>query len=644
MQTSQRLVRRRPPKDLRENLKYRTALRRAAIGNKALQEALKEASRLDPLFFFNTFLWLYEPRPRKGLPKKVPFITWPHQDPVIEELERAIEFSDGEDFGVEAGRDCGLEKSRGEGASWICMMVILRRWLFDDLFAAGCVSKTELDCDNPTNPDSLFWKLDWQIEQLPGWMVPEYTRTTSKHSFYNHEKKSTIQGFAAIGDVASGGRKTLFFMDELAKFPRPADRESMDSVQFVTNCRIFVSTPKGAEGKYYELMHEPSNMLKLRLHWTDNPTRNRGMYRVVRGQFVAVDPQNNPLPPGYEAKAKPLLEDLRLKGFKIEDVVRSPWYDHQCNRPGATPAGIAQELDLDYGGSEYPVFSDDFKHVAKMSTGAPTLEGRFGYDTETLEFDWQTQAGGPFKLWVPLDLDRKPPSHTQYVAGVDISSGRAGTHTSNSVISVWDRITGHQAAEFAINSMPPEVFAPFCIAVCRWFRDAFLIFEGNYAGQTFVNATTQWRYTNVYWRLTEFKQTRRRQNRMGWWASDSAKQSVLDEFSRAVSAKEAVLRSDWTLQECSEFVIEKGKYQHRAERSNDDADGAKAHGDRVIAAALAWEGIRYLGAPRGNIAAKAVDPADPDYTTEPPKGSMAYRFAEMERELERLQDNSEDFE
>src|SRR5688572_23358855 len=105
------------PKDLEENLQYRKALRLRADGQPQVQAQLITACKHDVLFFFNAFCYLFEPRPRffpDGRKKSnvIPFITWPHQDKAVLEILQHL------------GReDVGIIKSRGEGASWIAILL-----------------------------------------------------------------------------------------------------------------------------------------------------------------------------------------------------------------------------------------------------------------------------------------------------------------------------------------------------------------------------------------------------------------------------------------------------------------------------------------------------------------------------------------
>jgi hypothetical protein len=583
------------PKDLEANLAYRIELRRKAQASPRFQAALLKASREDVLFWINAFCWAYEPRPRivdgVKMPHTIPFITWSHQDPVILEIKKHLGFE-----------DIGAEKSRGEGASWIASLLALHDWTFEPLTAIGLVSRNEAAVDNPEDPDSLFWKIDWELTQLPFWMRPPFKRRLDQHTLRNLSNGSTITGYAATGDVASGGRKKWFLMDELAKFDRGPDAEAMASTQYVTNSRLVVSTPKGSEGAYYDLMHQPSSMVKVVLDWKDNITRNRGLYTLQNSIPVAIDPVNNPLPKGYATESVEILSRLRNKGFKLDGSVRSPWYDHECDRPGATPQNIAQELDRDYGGSMYRIFGNDFFDRTEDSVRKPFVAGMLDYSKETLEPSWDTIEAGPMHLWTTLDAQRRPPQHP-YAIGADVSTGLGGSYTSNSVVTVIDMLTREQVLEYACNTMSVPDFADLCIALAKWFHGAYLSWEHNGPGAGFTARVKTQRYPNCYLRASYWRSgSKKRSKELGWWTDDKTKEKMFSELARAVKVRELVLRSEMLVTECGQYVRLGGKIEHiMAANTADESSRGKAHGDRVIAAGVCLQAVldRPLSRPGG---------------------------------------------
>jgi hypothetical protein len=610
----------RVPLDLYENLMFRRDMMVRCGKDVGFRQGMMQACAEDPLFFFNAFCWVYEPRPRFNngvrLPTQVPFISWEHQIPAILQIAENI-----------GQCDIGVEKSRGEGMSWMGVLLACHDWLFSPMTAIGLVSKDENSVDDPNDPDSLMWKCDFTLKKLPNWMSGElgkdYKRDVTKHVLRNLRNESTISGYSATGNVASGGRKKWFLKDELAKFPRPADKHAMASTQHVTECRLIVSTPLGNSGAYYDAMHEPSNMVKIVLDWKQNPTRNRGLYKWEKGMPVAVDPENNPLPDNYKNVDQDVLDiisRLRRKGFTIEGKVRSPWYDRECDRAGATPQNIAQELDRDYGGSAYRIFGDSFVEKGMDAIAAPVLEGDIDFKQEDLEqVRFDEIEGAPCKLWFPLSSIQKPPQ-SNYVVGCDVSSGTGGSYTSNSTMIAFDMRTGEQVLEYASNTIAPTMFADLAIAVSKWMFDAYLAWEHNGPGASFTKQVLNRHYDNIYYRKSQSRRGRRSSKEAGWWTDEKTKEVMFGEFQSAVLMNEICVRSKELLTECSRYVRKEGRISHALTKDAADDSKGVSHGDRTIAACVALQAMKDR--PSLTEASLDVDIA--------PLGTMARRLQDFE--------------
>jgi hypothetical protein len=608
------------PKTLQANLAYRIDLRKRAALDAGFRRAILTACKHDAMYFYNAWCWVFEPRPEIVNGKKqshiIPFITWPHQDPVFLEALKHLGYE-----------DIGIKKSRGEGGSWFAVSEAVRQWNFEPLATIGLVSRNEAAVDSPLDPDSLFWKIDWLLSKLPKWMVGikdvDWKRSIAEHSLVNKRNGSTITGYAATGDVASGGRKAWFLMDELAKFPKGQDVDAMASTQYVTNSRLVISTPKGSTGAYAKIMHTPGG-IKLTLDWKDNPTRNRGLYTMKNDRPVAVDPVNNPLRPDYDPPSPAILDllsKLRREGFNVDNSIRSPWYDKQCDRFNATPTSVAQELDQDFGGSVQRVFEHEFFKAADSTVSEPTRRGNLRFDQETLEPEFGTTDAGKVMLWTPLDKDGRPPKGS-YAAGADICSGAGGEYTSNSAVVVYNKTTYEQVAEFVVNTMKPDDFADFCIALCKWFWDADLNCERNGgSGQTFTNRVIEMLYPNVYRPVANESRYSKKRSRDIFWHSDPKKKdAVIGAFARSVRQSELKIRSKELARECGEYVWDGGVPVHEAERKTmDEGQKGTAHGDRVIAAAVAWLGIR------DRTSIKVQEKNRHHSIINPPYGTLAWR-------------------
>lgn len=603
------------PTDPAANLDFRKTVRDLAADDLDYRHRITDMCARDSLFWLTTFCVLFEPRPE---PQILPFIPWSNQVPVWKELERWL--------GV---CDLGLEKSRGEGASWMITMLCLHKWIYLPMFAAGFVSKDEASVDNPENPDSLFWKIQFQLDHLPFWMMNEewYDRSRKDHTFVNELNGATLSGFAATGTVASGGRKTVMVMDELGKFPRGFDQAAMNSTQHVTDCRWLIGTPTGPEGAYFEAMCGDNNMRKLVLDWTKNPTRNQGAYKVLiesdnsrrvelvdygywmqeaadRGRGFASRAEASRAAAGIvdETDANPFGYPFMLTGpFVKHDSLRSPWYDLQCQRPNATPQSIAQELDRDYGGATSRFFDANMLVRMQKLCFPPHVAGEMalpahpdGHD-ELQKCKFKEMYGGRLKLWFKPDVHGRVPQCRSYVIGVDISAGGGGVKTSNSALEIVDYTIGRQVGEFLSPQIAPDELADLAVALCYWFNHegtpAVLIWEANGPnGSQFGQRITQLGFSNIYYRGTVEEYTEAETRKMGWWSSNKTKPALLGEWARAVAAGQLEVNSYQCLEEAKSYVNKPGgKVEHIAQSAEKDPSGAgERHGDPVIGLALAW--------------------------------------------------------
>jgi hypothetical protein len=312
--------------------------------------------------------------------------------------------------------------------------------------------------------------------------------------------------------------------------------------------------------------------------------------------------------------------------------VRSPYYDQECSRPGATPQTIAQELDRDYGGSEYQIFGKELYEAGKENILNPYQKGILFYDEETLEPDYNETEDGPFELWCHRDSRGIPVNSGQYVIGCDISAGLGGDYTSNSVMFIMDTVTGQQVGEFATNTVRPEAFADMTIAASKWFNNAYLIWEMNGPpGGAFTKQILERKYPYIYYREIENKTYRKKTRNPGWFSTEKNKLAVLSQMAAAIKSGQYCVRSDKLLNECRQYVYRNGKVVHsRSVRTMDDSAKGQAHGDRVIAAAIAW----HAGKDRPAVSKEDRD----DYEDNIPYGCMAWRFKESEMRKLALKD------
>ena len=624
------------PKNPEENLRWRVAWREAAVRDKGVRRDFRQAAMEDVLFWFSAFGFCFEPR---ASIKVLPFVPWKHQESVMVEMDKSIDEAEKLYKSSQTCLDVIVDKSRGQGATWMYLMICLRRWLRDPMFSAGLVTRTEALVDSDRDPDTLLWKVIWAIKQLPVWMIPEgfsfrKHRNVNEHSLLNPENGASIVGYSATGDVARGGRKTVFCIDEIGGkdfITGGKDHGVMNSTQHVANCRLLVSTFGGDTGAFYDAVQDAkkgdSDAVYLVLDWKDNPNQNRKLYTYKHGTFRNVNyRKHGGKITALEIKAlKKQHGKLQRRGYKIEDVVRNSWYNHQCLRPGATPRGVAQELDRDPKGTVSKVISAEVIDRAKADHARPPdFKGRLIVDMEAGELvpPYLVQDdSGELSLWFTPDLNGNPPWGCHSV-GVDIGGGTGGAYTANSVASVVNKMTGEQVAEWASNLVDTRRFGIICVALCRWFYNATLIPEANFKGGFFKVVEDELCYPKLWMRESEMHGVRTMTKKAGFWlANDDMKLTLFEGMVAAIGNQTFIPRSKTMLEECGQYEWKDGKIIHiGAVRTDDDGAKKKTHSDRVIAAALA---VYEMG----------ESPVPDDTEAEPlraPDGSMAARLRDLD--------------
>lgn len=582
------------PSDMEGNLRWRAAVHRRVLEEPDYADIIRDACSKDPLFFLNGFGWTYDPR---RVPfSKLPFILYPFQQDAVMRLINAV-----------GSHDILVEKSRDMGASWICVSALTWCWLFRTGQSFLFVSRVEEYVDAAGNPKSMFWKLDYLLDNLPRWLRPSgYNANDHRRKLHieNPENGSVVDGESTTGNVARGDRRTAILLDEFAAVEQ--GHRVLSSTRDATNCRIFNSTPAGTNNAFYDMRQ--SSVEKLRLHWTAHPVKSRGLYTT-----------------GSDGKLK-VLDEFYQEGYDpiLDGKVRSPWYDNECKR-AVNFQEIAQELDIDYAGSGYQFFNASaIQEAIRKYARPPIAIGDLEYDDKTAEqIRFREDGSGSLRLWCLLGKEDSPPIDHKYVVGVDVS---AGTGASNSCISIWDSVTAEKVAEYVNSHIRPEDLAKQSVALCRWFGNAFLIWESNGPGRQFGSRIMELGYGNVYLRRRDEAISGKVSDIPGWASTRETKKVLIGDYRYAVERGECVNRSKEAMEETLEYVFANdGVPEHSRAIGKGDLTGAKAsHGDRVVADALAVKGL-------GECIKRPVL-VEPEI----PIGSLAWRNKNREQEKQPL--------
>ena len=545
------------PKDLSANLKFRQdLLLMGGSDRKAAEELFIMCSR-DLLFYVNAFCWTYDPRVGDGT---LPFLTYEFQDESLLAIDAAI-----------GSHDLLIKKSRDMGASWMLLTVFEWRWHFKNSQSFLLVSRNEDYVDKAGNPKSLFWKIDFIHKFLPGWLLPRTTRT--KLRLTNEDNGSSIDGESTTGDVARGDRRTAIGLDEFAAFDVDAGYRALASTRDATNSRIFNSTPSGTNNAFYDFATSEA-IEQLTLHWTRHPIKAAGLYEDKQGKK------------------------------------RSPWYDEECKRC-ANIQEIAQELDIDFAGSDYQFFDTMIIDRLMEETGSnPIAVGELKYNAVTGEPEgFGDVPKGTLRLWIYPDAQGGLPTDRRYVIGADIATG---TGSSNSVLSGGDCKTGEKVAELVTPNLRPDQLATYAFALGRWFHgtdnEAMQIWEAPGPGRNYGDRLIELGYKDIWYKK---EQSGKRSKIPGWWPTKDEKRVLYSDYRTALSTKHFINRSVDALRECKEIIFAAtGWITHsRSLRTVDPSGARENHGDRPTADALLWKGMQkpypvqvpVVGIPEGSM-------------------------------------------
>jgi hypothetical protein len=571
------------PKGPVSNLLFRQEICRRAMVEPEFAGMMRTACRADPFFYFNTFTWTYNPaRPHPR--KHVPFVTYGYQDKALDVI-----FDSLEDL-----FDISVEKSRQMGASVLFSYVIQYCWRFRQGQNFMMLSRSDEYVDRTDEPKALFYKINYIHRYLPRWLMPSGWNPRLHRKvkrIVNPENGNTVVGEATTENSASGGTYTAVLHDEFSKCD--VGMGILKSTRAATGTRWFNATPQGTGNAHYRIVQHshqnPRQIRPLRFHWTDHPEYAKLLYKL--------DDDGNPIPSRKTKKADlgAYLEEhaddvaaLKKKGFWEGYRVRSPWFDKQCLRC-TTEAEIAQEMEIDYGGAGYQFFSQKaINDLIREHCIPPAHVGTLDYDRQSLEpFGFLKEPRGRLEMWCALVGKTPRPPCRPYVMGVDAS---AGSGASNSVLSIWNAQTGEKAAQYVdpTEEGNPENLAKIAIALCRWFWDAYMIWEMGGTGSSFGAYILEWGYGRYYKRnpKTEIGETG---TTPGWAPTRDNTFQLLGKYRRALSEGTVCNFSETAMLETLQYnYVASNWVQHSAIAGNEDPSGAKsAHGDRVIADALA---------------------------------------------------------
>lgn len=602
------------PRDLASNLRFRDEVLESCKGQDAaaaLRRAqFRAACAEDLLFYVNVFGWTYDPREPRS---KTPFITYGFQDEAMVTIAECID----------AGEDFVMPKSRDMGASWMGLTVFEWFWHFRAGVSFLLISRNEDYVDKSGNPKALFWKIDYLHENMPRWLLPSGRWLGSKDPnrrllhLGNADNGSVLDGESTTGDAGRGDRRTAMFIDEHAAFEASDGFRVLRATRDTTRCRGFNSTPQGANNAFYEVCHNTAARM-IRLHWSRHPKKSVGLYETDKetGKVRLLDGYAGPAEVRKKGeKGKVVVQYPESYPFRLDGKLRSIWYDNECARC-VNEMEIAQELDIDFLGSDYQFFdAETIQVLRKRFCREPVWVGDLEIDEETGDFRRLTRnPKGKLWLWVSPPETGLFTDGRRYGIGADVS---AGTGASNSAASVVDLSNGEKVGVWRCSNTRPNQFAKVCVGLGRLFGDAYLCWDrSGPTGETFTKKVFEVGYGHVYRRKTSRVTGKDAEESAGYFLNPAAKTSLFEDYRDALGEQKFLNPSEAGMLECLQFVRRPdGTIEHAAALNAQDPSGARtAHGDEVVADALASMCVKDV----------AIDPAKA--APELPMGSLAWRM------------------
>ena len=514
---------------------------------------LVEAFRADPVMFLRYCAWTYHVRvvDEHGVEHPasvydVPFDPWPVQSAAA----RTIASS------VEQGHDVVLRKSRDMGASWLLCAMAVWGWLFRD-WQVLMVSRVEDLVDRTGDPDCLFWKIDYLINTMPAWLLPDHPDEFEKgkgkhrrHLMLQHpDSGATISGQASTAHIGRGGRRNMVVFDEYAALDNA--EAAWRSAADCTSCRVAVSTPVGPGTHYATLVSQgrtTGTPTLIEMLYTDHPDKSRGAEERVD-------------------------VDGAITGVVGTEFTWTPWLDQQITRRDRIDLAINVFAEEAAGGERFFAPRDIARQMEKV-----TVPRRCIYEGGEL-------VDSPSGSWRVYE---DPDASAEYVCGVDPAYGTGAANAAACILNVRDMSV---VAEFADPYMGGHDLASELVRMVKHVykgrRQTMLGWERNGPGASMQHDVDRAGWTHVFKERTVGTIDQKRTKRIGWTATRQSKRALLGRLSTVLSRGEILVPSEETLTELGDYIVfEDGGVGPGRLRS--EASGAReAHGDRVIALALA---------------------------------------------------------
>jgi len=528
------------PKDLEGNIAYRDKMIALAENDEVIQELLKAHCRDNRLFFFNVFLFTYDPR--RIFARNIPFITYPFQDESIL-WDASI---------ADRGKDNLFEKSRDMGVTWICVGNDIHDFLFkQEKIEIRWGSRKEDYVDKRGDMDSIFEKFRHAIKNLPIWMMPKgfsWKEHDNHMRLINPETDSSISGEATNDNFGRGGRKYRIRFDEFAFWA--CDQAAWQGCADATLCRTALSTPNGP-GNRFATLAKSDNIEMKTLHWTLHPDKVKGAYIIQKdGTKVPIDVEQD-----SQAAFNVWLKnrgEIAPPGM-IGGVIRSEWYDNECERRDKD-SEVAEELDIDYLRSGFPFFdlravSRQVKYtLAQRLTPLESIPHMRYIRASLVDVDNKIEIREQSHGW--LKIFEMPLKHGQYVLFGDTAEGLAKGDEAFAVVR--DKYTRNVMAT-CHGAFDPDDFALKLQKIGALYNKCLTAPENNNHGYSVCSDLKQLD-CNLYFTRRKDSKGKHVKIKAGFTTTTTTRPQMLDQANEDISKDACEVRDPVIISQMETFV------------------------------------------------------------------------------------------
>jgi hypothetical protein len=394
----------------RDTLELRSRILSKAQDDPEFRAYAKALAASDVILFINLFCYTYDSR-REARPNHLPFILFPKQVDYVRWAEARLE----------AGQDGLIHKPRDMGVSWAHLARILWHWLFDPAYSARLGSQIAIKVDNLKSTDSLFGRLDYMLDHLPWWLLPdgyEKRKHRNEMSLVNPDSGNEISGEASTTDFGRSGRWSEIMLDEFAFWPYPDDVDGTTADSSPTRFFITTADKQGILLSYVEQDRFPT----FRFNWWDHPLKTPAwaayqkarrdpedyalnVEGVLSGQREGlVYPTVKLIPRGSEFRYNGWWPLATGMDYGLDDETAIVW---AANRPGTDRYRL---VDC------YAKRGRTIDFFVPILTGDPRVESRWGYGPRELaavdrHADWPAAS----HYGDPAGKQRNPVTNTSVI-------------------------------------------------------------------------------------------------------------------------------------------------------------------------------------------------------------------------------------